>query len=225
MKFFRLSIFLSLALALAAPLSAQQKLPTAAVMDLDASGVSENEGRTLGERLRAEIFRLRAFDLMERGKMREILAEQGFQQSGACDDACVVEAGKMVGVEKMIAGSVGRVGKTYSLGLRLIDVRTGRLENYVDQDFRGTVDELLTREMAVLARQLCQEVSNVKVSPAKGRPFYKKWWFWTGLGAAAAGGTAAVLLTKDKETAVVAPDNTLPLPPNPPQAPGFLPHP
>lgn len=207
----------TLAVALAAPLAAQQRFPTAAVMDLDASGVSENEGRTLGERLRAELFRLRAFDLMERGKMREILAEQGFQQSGACDDACVVEAGKLVGVEKMIAGSVGKVGKTYSLGLRLIDVRTGRLENYVNQDFRGTVDELLTREMAVLASRLVQAAGARPTAASK--PFYKKWWFWTGLAVGAAGGTAAMLLGGGGTTTENPTDNTLPLPPDPPQAP------
>jgi tetratricopeptide (TPR) repeat protein len=30
----------------------------------------------------------------------------------------------------------------------------------------------------------------------EGSPIYKKWWFWTGLGVAAAGGTAAIYATR-----------------------------
>jgi hypothetical protein len=31
---------------------------------------------------------------------------------------------------------------------------------------------------------------------SEDRPVYKKWWFWTGLGLAAAGGTAAIYATR-----------------------------
>jgi hypothetical protein len=37
--------------------------------------------------------------------------------------------------------------------------------------------------------------------PPSERPVYKKWWFWTALGTAVAGGTAAVFLTRPRTEA------------------------
>ncbi len=202
---------------------------TAAILDLESKGVSETESAALSERLRYEMFQTGAFDMMERGKMQDILQEQGFQQSGACNtNACAVEVGQLIGVEKMIAGSLGKVGRTYSVGLRMVDVRTGRVEQSVTQDYTGEIDKLLTEVMRTIANKMAAAAgSEGRLAPgslpqpaAQGRPFYRKWWFWGGLGAAAAGGTAALLLGGGSETTTDQPaDETLPTPPNPPQAP------
>jgi len=184
---------------------ANQRLATAAVLDLAANGVSETDVSSLSERMRYEMFRTGVFNMMERGKMQDILKEQGFQQTGACNtDACAVEVGQLIGVEKMVAGSLGRVGKTYTVILRLIDVRTGKVEHSVAQDYEGAIDKLMTEVLRSVAIQMAFAVKNGQQAMAPGalpapikRPFYAKWWFWTGLGTAAAGTVAAVLMGKD----------------------------
>ncbi len=63
---------------------------------------------------------------------------------------CKVEAGQLLGVGKIVNGSVGIVGKTYYLILQLIDVRTGEILRSVEDECRCEIDELLgsTRKLA-----------------------------------------------------------------------------
>lgn len=208
----------------------QAKKTTAAILDLEAKGVSASETASLSDRLRSEMFRTGAFDMMERGKMQELLKEQGFQQSGACNtNACAIEVGQLIGVEKMIAGSLGKVGKTYSVDLRMIDVRTGRMEQSVTEDYTGEIDKLLTVVMRSIAQKMAAAVNTGLAPGALPKPagekkaIYKKWWFWGGVGALAAGGAAAALLGGSGTTTDETPtDTSLPIPPNPPLAPGVF---
>lgn len=152
-----LCVFVCL-LALAGGLAAQSpaaRKTSVAVMTLGGSGVSETDAKFLTERLAIELQRAGVFDVMERDKMDEILREQGFQQTGACDEtACLVEAGRLLPVEKMIGGSVGRVGNVYSAQIRLIDLMTGKVEKTATRDYRGELENLLMTGMRESAEEL-----------------------------------------------------------------------
>jgi TolB-like protein len=196
-----------------------QKAPkrtSVAILDMEPKGVPENEVSALSDRLRTELFMTDAFDVMERGKMQEVLKEQGFQQSGACNsDACAVEVGQLIGVEKMIAGSLGRVGRTYSVNLRMIDVKTGRMERSVTKDYEGDIDKLLTSVMKTVAQIMANSVSGKSAAASmalsaepESKPVYKKWWFWGGIGGLVVGG-AAVALLGGKGGGTTTPDNTV----------------
>jgi TolB-like protein len=140
----------------AAALQAQEQRKTAvAVMTLRGSGVSESDAKFLTERLTIELQRAGVFEVMERDKVDEILKEQGFQQTGACDEtACLVEAGRLLPVEKMIGGSVGRVGNVYAAQIRLIDLRSGKVEKTATRDYKGELEHLLTAGMRESAEEL-----------------------------------------------------------------------
>lgn len=121
------------------------KKTAVAVMDLRGSGISESDARFLTDRLVIELQQTDVFDVMERDKMNEILKEQGFQQTGACDQtSCLVEAGRLLPVDKMIGGSVGKIGETYSIQIRLIDLKTAKVEKTAVKDFSEKIDYLLT---------------------------------------------------------------------------------
>lgn len=148
--------------ALVLPLCAQTNV---AVIPLDAKGVSEIEASVLTERLALELFRTGRFTVLERGKMEEILTEQDFQLSGCVSEQCLVEVGQLLGVEQMMAGSVSRIGETYSVILRLISAETGAIVQVASYDHRGAIDELLSEGMSAVARSIAGE----PVEP--GRPF------------------------------------------------------
>ena len=78
---------------------AQQKAKRIAVLDLQGEGVSKSAAKTLTDRLRSKLVNTGAFHVLERDQMDEILGEQGFQQSGCVSDECLVEIGRLVGVE------------------------------------------------------------------------------------------------------------------------------
>ena len=226
---------------LTAALAQSQTRASVAVMDMEPKGVPENEVSALSDRLRTELFRTGAFDVMERGKMQDVLKEQGFQQSGACNtDACAVEIGQMIGVQKIIAGSLGKVGKTYTVNLRMIDVKTGRMERSVTEDYTGEIDKLLTSTMKTVANTLANSVATDQKAEKKqdtktekkpsaqampnpesenrSKPFYAKWWFWGGIGLLGAGGAAAALAGGSSTPAAeeIPVDNTIPIPPTRP---------
>jgi TolB-like protein len=115
-----------------------------AVLDLEAISVTPVEARTLTDKFRGELVRTGKFQVIERSQMEEILNEQGFQQTGACNsDECYVQAGRLLGVEQMIGGSIGKVGNIYLVSVRLIAVETGVIVKLVDEEVEGSIDEVL----------------------------------------------------------------------------------
>ena len=128
-------------------LFAQSQKISIAVLDFEALMIQDDEAKALTNRTRTELVKTGIYQVVERGQMDEILKEQGFQLSGCTSEACVVEAGQLLGVEKMLAGSVSKVGDIYSIELRLIDVGSGKIEKSDSYDMQGNIGQLLTSGM------------------------------------------------------------------------------
>ncbi len=124
--------------ALAAP------RPTVAIMDLQCQGLSAADAGIITDRLLSELGKAGTYDIVERTKRDEILKEQGFTMTGACDQtSCLIEAGKMLSASKMVGGSIGKFGEAWVVNLRLVDVTTGKIDKTVDRDFNGPQESLL----------------------------------------------------------------------------------
>jgi TolB-like protein len=115
-----------------------------AVIDLkNAGGVPEHFSTLLSEALRAEMFKYDKFDVRNREDVKSVLEEQAFQQSGACDDnACFVRIGKVLGVEKIITGSIGKLGNTYSMTIKQIDIETSANDKIISNRKQCSEDDL-----------------------------------------------------------------------------------
>lgn len=126
-----------------------------AVNNLKATGVTENEALSLTDALRSELGKSGKYQVMERSQMNDILKEQGFQQSGACDEAsCAIEIGKMLAVNYMVMGNIGMVGKTYTLSVRFVEVGTGKILKDYTEYHKGSTDDLLTSVIPMLAQKI-----------------------------------------------------------------------
>ncbi len=125
---------------------------TVAVLDLEATGeLAAQYERPLSDRLRSEMVKTGQFDVFERNRMMDILSEQGFQLSGCTSTECAVEAGRLLGVMKIFAGSVAKVGDVYTVNVRKIDVETGKIDSTWSLDCRCEIEELLTDRIAEIA--------------------------------------------------------------------------
>ena len=120
---------------------------TIAVLNFDARGISEHEAATLTDRFRNELTKTGQYTVVERGKMEEVLVEQGFQQSGCTSEECFVEAGQMLGVQQMVGGAIGQVGNVYTVSVRIIDVGSGEIISVTDYDHQGDLGGLLMSGM------------------------------------------------------------------------------
>ena len=89
MSLIRRRIFVAAWVLLLAGLLNAQNQQNLAVLDLEALGISEQESKVLTERLRAELVRIGLFQVLERGKMQEVLNELGFQETGCVSNECV----------------------------------------------------------------------------------------------------------------------------------------
>lgn len=140
---------------------------TISVMDLNVtSGLSPQEVSMLTDKLLNEFVNTKFYKVVERSKRDEILKEQGFQQSGACDQgACLVEAGQLLGVQKMVGGTIGKLGVMYVVELRIMDVKTGEIDQAFSRKYSGDVSNLLDamREAAIV-------FSGGTAAPAQANP-------------------------------------------------------
>ncbi len=127
-----------------------------AVNDLIGKNIESGTAGIISDRLRAELINTNVFRVMERGEMNEVMKEQAFQQSGACDESsCLVEIGQVLGVDRIIAGSVGKIGlNLYTISLRIIDVATGEILLTVHEDFEGDIKGLLSIAVSQSAKKL-----------------------------------------------------------------------
>ncbi|MCX7021967.1 MAG: PEGA domain-containing protein [bacterium] len=105
--------------------SLANSLPTIAIVDMEPVGCEDAIAIAVGEILRTEIINTYAFQVVERGQLNKLLEEHSLQLSGLIDDATIAKAGAIIGVEYIGVGSISKIGNTYTLSLRVINVSTG----------------------------------------------------------------------------------------------------
>jgi TolB-like protein len=168
-----LRLFL-LALLVVPPLRAQTDTSkiNIAVMTLNpGAGLGEAEMAVLSDRLSTELFRTGAVNVMERNQIQSILIEQGFQQSGSCsDEACLVEAGQLLGVQQLISGSVGSLGSLYLVNLRVIDVSSAQIVHVVSDDIKGSIENVVERLPIIAQRLVTRSEKVVAAAPVSAAP-------------------------------------------------------
>ncbi len=128
--------------------------PTIAVIDFEGFGVAEPEVATLTDRFRANLAQVGPYTLIERGVMEQILQEQDIQLTGCTTDKCAVEVGQLLGTQFMLAGSIGKVGSTWTVNMRVINVETGAIEKTAFYDTQGAIDLMLTEGMEAAAKRI-----------------------------------------------------------------------
>lgn len=117
--------------------------PTIAIRDIKAVGTPKNEAALVTSKLQNSFVNTKRFEVLERAEIDEIVKEMEFQSSGLCDDAnCLVELGKMLSVEKVIVGSVGKIDGSYTLSIRMLDVETGIVEHSYASKRAGSIGVL-----------------------------------------------------------------------------------
>lgn len=112
--------------------------------------------RVLADDFRKSLLETGVFQVMERELMEEIFMEQDFQMSDQCDQTqCVVEAGKIIGVSRIVSTTVSRTGTNrVVISARLVDVATAQVVASASQEERGAFYEAARSVLANLATAL-----------------------------------------------------------------------
>ena len=114
-----------------------EKIKPIAVINFEANGFSDYEAKIIANRIASLLIQSNQFTVLERAKMDDILKEQEFQLTDCTSNECVVEVGQLLGVQLMLAGSIGRFGNLNTIEKRIIDVQTGKIVRSASQEILG----------------------------------------------------------------------------------------
>lgn len=100
---------------------------TLAVADLESQGIAASAAAIVTGWLRDELFKAGSYRVLERKAMESLMTEQALQQTGCTDADCAVKLGKMLNVQRMLLGTMGKFDDVYVVNIRLVDVENGSL--------------------------------------------------------------------------------------------------
>jgi TolB-like protein len=141
----------------AGPAAAVTGPMTVAVVDFRALGVPGEFGEAVAENFRNALAHLKRFTIVERGQIQQALKEQAFGQSGLVDAKQAQTLGRLLGARIIVVGSVTKIGQTYTVNARFIDVVSGEtkeaesLKTRDEDQITGLIDQLAATLSATAA--------------------------------------------------------------------------
>jgi curli biogenesis system outer membrane secretion channel CsgG len=129
----------------------------AAVMRFESTGIDSGVSMVVTDIFTNQLQADGKYRVMERSQMNKILGEQGFQSSGACNSTeCAVEIGKLLSIDKMFIGSIGKLGESWFMSIRIVNIQTGEIVSNLSKQVVGKVDNLSTAAIQ-MANEFSQE--------------------------------------------------------------------
>jgi len=129
-----------------------------AVMTLEAkTGVDQGLANTVTDLLNGELVKLQLFTMIDRANMSKIMAEQSFQQQGCTDQACAVKLGNMLNVQKIIVGSVMKLGAQYIISVNFVDVELSQID--LSENITAADENVLMTAVSQLAQKIGSKVN------------------------------------------------------------------
>lgn len=137
--------------------------PKLAVMPVVAGeGVQPPTAAALTEALAAEVRKRSGVEVITRREIEAVLSLEAQKQMLGCQtDACFAELGGALGVERLVAGDLARLGESWLVHLKLVE--TGKVKVAAQSDRRirgGTIDDVLDALPPMVA----------ELFPGKGAP-------------------------------------------------------
>jgi TolB-like protein len=135
-----------IALVLAPAIAAAQPSVRLAVMPLQAGeSVPDKTAGGVTEAVAAEVRRVPGVQVITQQEVSAVLTlEQQRQLVGCETDACVADLAGALGVERIVTGSIAKLGESWLLHLKLIDVKKVATVAQSDRRHRGgSIDDVL----------------------------------------------------------------------------------
>jgi hypothetical protein len=113
-----------------------------AIWRFDALGIEAELVARLETLFRMEIDRLAKQPMPGRREIERAVTAEQRECTG--EDKCLTAIGKKLGVDVVLAGTVGAMGPNYVLNIKVVDVATGKQVQRIQSDpLRGSPDELI----------------------------------------------------------------------------------
>lgn len=123
---------------------AQDKKISIAIVDFRANNTDESLGGACADMLAEKLFSSKLFILMEKSQMDKIARQNGYYEFNSTDPEQIKKLGKVLKVEKLIAGSITYLD-TYIINVKVFDALTGEIDFTVEERVgsAGKIDDAM----------------------------------------------------------------------------------
>ncbi len=104
---------------------ARGPLPIVAVLDFRIENIAPSDGKLIQDLLASALIQTRLYRVLDRSQQENILREIERSLSACTDEKCQIEIGRMLSADRILVGSLGKVGARYVISAKLLDVRSG----------------------------------------------------------------------------------------------------
>ncbi len=118
-----------------------QTKPVAAVLGIDSKGVI-NDAESVSYMVRLELEKANVYNVMDKYDVAEAVKKNNIDLKTCFGKTCVIAAGKTLGADKMISGSVERFGEKIVISLKVFDVKTEAVEKQDATEYLNLQPEL-----------------------------------------------------------------------------------
>lgn len=111
-----------------------QSAPLAAVLHIDTKGLNFDPVQ-MGNLVRVEFEKIGAYRVLDRYDLEYLVEKNGIKAEKCYGAICLTEIGKLLGVEKILSGTVELAGDMILVQFRLIDVQQGKIEKSIIRQY------------------------------------------------------------------------------------------
>ncbi len=130
-----------------------QTKPVVAVLGIDSKGIIQ-DSESVGYMVRLELEKQNYYNVMDKYDVEEGAIKNNIDIKSCFGKSCVVAAGKILGVDKVITGSVESFGEKIVISLKVIDVKTELVEKQDATEYLNIQPELQKMIMISVQRML-----------------------------------------------------------------------
>jgi len=127
--------------------------PQIAVLDtVLAAGIDPAAGALVTSKIEEEFVNQKKYKVLDRANIERVLGEKEFQlSSGIVKNEEIRQAGEYLGADFVVVASVSRIGQTFMISAKMIDVSSGEIAAQTSAERAGKIDLLLeiAREVGV----------------------------------------------------------------------------
>ena len=120
---------------------APRRVPIA-FFQLEAQHIDPKTAAIVSDEIHAQLSRMPGSKVIGSKDIDAMLGyEQKKQMAGCTDTGCMVAIGGALGVDKIVVGSIGKLGESHLINLKLLDVKQGEVEHLYSKRIKGGKEE------------------------------------------------------------------------------------
>lgn len=145
-------IILALTILATLPLHAQNK-KRVAVLPIEPAGVDPSVAVQVTDQVQS-VFRnyFTSYEMIDRADIDKVIREQALELTGVTEEG--VQVGKLLNADQVVMGRIGKMGKKYTITLKLVDVATGTVLRQQPGEASCTLENLNTALVTPAAKQI-----------------------------------------------------------------------